>query len=73
MAHNTATQAWRIEPKQTNSLSQHYIQGAGPVDGDPHTLDSTTAERGGFLGPLFYTYQLAAKHNLNRGGDYHTY
>ena len=67
MAHNRATQAWRIEPQQTNRLSQHYIQGAGPVDGDPHTLDSTTAERGGFLGPLWFAYQLAHKYTLDRG------
>ena len=67
MAHNRATQAWRIEPLQNNCLSQHYTQGAGPVDGDPHTLDSTTAERGGFLGPLWSAYELARKYALDRG------
>ena len=51
--HNIITQAWKIEPLQNKHLSQHYIKGMGPVDGDPHTLDSTTAKRGGFLGPLY--------------------
>ena len=67
MAHNTTTQAWRIEPQQTNRLSQHYIEGVGPLDGDPHTLDLTTTERGGFLGPLYTAYQLAHKYNLKWG------
>ena len=67
MKHNKATQAWRMEPFQTNKLSNHYIQGAGPVDGDPHTLDSTTAERGGFLGPLWHAYTLARKYSLKQG------
>ena len=67
MAHNTATQAPRIEPQQTNCLSQHYIEGTSPVGGDPYTLDATTVERAGFPGPLYVAYQLAHKYNLKQG------
>ena len=67
MTHNTATQAWSIEPQQTSCLSQHCIEGVGPVDGEPHILDSITLERGGFLGLLYTAYQLAHKYNFNQG------
>ena len=61
------TKAWRIEPLQNNRLSQHYMEGAGPVDGDPHTLDSTTTERGDFLGPLYTAYKISHKYNITQG------
>ena len=61
------TKAWRIEPLQNNRLSQYYIKGAGPVDRDPHTLNSTTTERGGFLGSLYTEYKIAHKYNSTQG------
>ena len=30
--YNKATQAWRIQPLERRRLSQHYIEGAGPID-----------------------------------------
>ena len=61
------TKVWRIKPLQNNRLSQHYIEGASPVDGDPHTLDSTTTERVGFLGPLYTAYKISHKYNITQG------
>ena len=64
MKFGRGTCAWRIEPATTEKLSEHNITGAAPVDGDPSTMNSTRAERGGFIGPLYYAAKLAEKYAL---------
>ena len=61
------TSACIIEPTHlTRDLSN--IGGAGPVDRDPDTMNSTRAERSGFLGPLHTVTLLAKRYNAKHGG-----
>ena len=39
----------------------------GPVDGDKLTMNSTRAERAGFLGPLSYVSKIVEKYSLKEG------
>ena len=66
MKNKTGTSAWIIEPTY-EKRSDTYMFGAGPVDGDPAFLNSTRAERSGFIGPIFAIYQIAKKFNLRQG------
>ena len=59
------TSAWIIEPTHI-IRSATNMSGAGPVDGDPEFLNSTRAERSGFLGPIFAASQIAKKFNLRQ-------
>ena len=47
------TIAWIIESQLENGRSKDNIYGAGLIDGDAEFLNSTRAERSGFLAPLF--------------------
>ena len=60
------TSAWIIEPTHI-TRSETNMSGAGPVDGNPEYLNSTRAERSGFLGPIFAVYQIAKKFELRQG------
>ena len=52
MTYNKATQAWIIESLERNRLSQHYIEGGGPVDRDPYTLYTNGDPPKKGVGPL---------------------
>ena len=67
LKNKTRTNAWRIEPRTKNALSKYSVSGAGPVDGDPNTLNPTRTERSGFFGPIFYSYALAEKYDVKKG------
>ena len=43
------------------------MSGAGPVDGDPEYINSTRAEKSGFIGPLHAIHAIAKKIDLRKG------
>ena len=59
--------AWIITKKSKTHKHKSRIYGAGPVDGHPRSMNSTRAERAGFLGPLIQTLSLAQEYNITRG------
>ena len=67
MKFGQGTCAWRVEPKTSVGLSDHSLTRATPVDGDPDTMNSTRAERGGFIDPLYYVEKLASKYKITQG------
>ena len=60
------TSAWIVEPTH-KVRSETNMRGSDPVDGDPEFLNSTRAERSGFLGPIFAVHQIAKKFDLRQG------
>ena len=61
------TCAWRIEPKEANKFSGNCIYGSAPIYRDPKTRNSTRAERGGFIGPLYYAWEILQKYIIKNG------
>ena len=59
--------AWIITKKSKTYKHKSRIYGAGPVDGHPRSMNSTRAERAGFLEPLIQTLSLAQEYNITRG------
>ena len=43
------------------------MRGADPVDGDPEYINSTRAERSGFIGPIHAIHEIAKKFDLRQG------
>lgn len=58
--------AWILTPGNKNYMDA-TIKGSGPVDGHAAFMNSTRAERAGFIGPLLNTLHLAQEYSITTG------
>ena len=61
------TSAWVLEPDHLTRATSH-MRGAGPVDGDHETMNSTRAERSSIPSPIHAVTLLAKRYNIRHGG-----